>query len=86
MVLKGFPILPLLRYLQVLYIFAFFNFLAQKMLNMTISTSNWGAQHPNAGQNIQHAGHNSPETHTTTFMDEGWHPFPMLALLQGFRS
>ena len=24
------------------------------MLKMTISTSVWGAQHPNAGQNIQH--------------------------------
>ena len=26
----------------------------EKMLKMTISTSGWSAQHPNAGQNIQH--------------------------------
>ena len=31
----------------------FFSFLAQKMLKMTISTSVWGVQHPNAGRNIQ---------------------------------
>ena len=29
----------------------FFSFLAQKMLKMKISTSIWGAQHPNPGQN-----------------------------------
>ena len=29
-------------------------FLAQKILQMTISTSVWSAQHPNDGQNIQH--------------------------------
>ena len=32
----------------------FFSFLAQKMLKLTISTSVWGAKHPNTGQNIQH--------------------------------
>ena len=26
------------------------------MLKMTFSSSVWGAQHPNAGQNIQHTG------------------------------
>ena len=31
----------------------FFSFLEQKTLKMTISTSVWGEQHPNAGQNIQ---------------------------------
>ena len=34
-------------------LFTFFSFLAQKTLKMKISTSMWGAQHPNAGQNIQ---------------------------------
>ena len=33
----------------------FFSFLAQKMLKMKISTSNWGAQHSVAGRNIQQA-------------------------------
>ena len=33
--------------------FTFFSFLAQKILKITIMTSVWGAQHPNAGQNIQ---------------------------------
>ena len=32
---------------------AFLRFFAQKMLKMTISTSVWSAQHPNAGQNLQ---------------------------------
>ena len=32
---------------------AFFSFFAEKTLKMTISTSVWSAQHPNAGQNIQ---------------------------------
>ena len=32
----------------------FLSFLSQKMLKMKISTSIWGLQHPNAGQNIQH--------------------------------
>ena len=31
----------------------FFSFFAQQLLKMIISTSFWGAQHPNAGQNIQ---------------------------------
>ena len=33
---------------------AFLIFFAEKMLKLTILTSFWGAQHPNAGQNIQH--------------------------------
>ena len=33
--------------------FAFLSFFAEKMLKMTISTIVWGAQHLNAGQNIQ---------------------------------
>ena len=33
----------------------FFSFLAQKMLKITITTSIWGAQHPNAVRNIQHS-------------------------------
>ena len=37
----------------VLVIFYFFSFLTQKMLKMKISTSVWGAQHPNPGQNMQ---------------------------------
>ena len=37
-----------------LQISCFFHFLAQKMLTMTISTSVWSLQHPNAGRNIQH--------------------------------
>ena len=37
-----------------LQIFCFLSFLAQKMLKMTILTSIWSVQHPNAGQNIQH--------------------------------
>ena len=32
----------------------FFSFFAEKTLKMTISTSIWGAQHLNAGLNIQH--------------------------------
>ena len=32
---------------------AFFWVFAAKMLKMTISTSVWSAQHPNAGRNIQ---------------------------------
>ena len=32
---------------------AFFSFFAEKTLKITISASVWGAQHPNAGQNIQ---------------------------------
>ena len=32
---------------------AFFSFFAEKTLKMTISTSVWSAQHPNAGRNIQ---------------------------------
>ena len=35
----------------------FLGFLQQKTLKMTISTSVWRVQHPNAGQNIQHRGH-----------------------------
>ena len=35
-------------------ILAFLRFFAAKMLKMTILTSVWHAQHPNAGQNIQH--------------------------------
>ena len=35
-------------------LFIFFNSLPLKTLKMKISTSVWGAQHPNAGQNIQH--------------------------------
>ena len=31
----------------------FLSFFAEKMLRMTISTSVWTAQHPNAGRNIQ---------------------------------
>ena len=31
----------------------FFSFVAQKMLKIKILTSVWGAQHPNAGLNIQ---------------------------------
>ena len=31
----------------------FFKFFAEKMLKMTISTSVWNGQHPNAGRNIQ---------------------------------
>ena len=34
---------------------AFLIFFAEKMLKMTISTSIWGAQHPNSGRNIQQA-------------------------------
>ena len=34
----------------------FFCFFAWKMQKMTISTSSWGAQHPNAGRNIQQHG------------------------------
>ena len=34
---------------------AFFRFFAAKTLKITISTSVWRAQHPNAGRNIQHA-------------------------------
>ena len=33
---------------------AFFSFAEQKKLKMTIWTSIWGVQHPNAGRNIQH--------------------------------
>ena len=33
--------------------FPFFSFLSLKTLKMTISTSIWSAQHPNAGWNIQ---------------------------------
>ena len=33
--------------------FLLFSFLPLKTLKMTISTSIWGAQHPNAGRNIQ---------------------------------
>ena len=33
---------------------SFFIFFAQKMLKNQILTSVWSAQHPNAGQNIQH--------------------------------
>ena len=39
---------------NLLQISCFFRFFAQKMLKMTISTILWNAQHPNAGQNIQH--------------------------------
>ena len=35
---------------------AFFSFSAQKILEMTILTSVWGALHPNAGRNIQQIG------------------------------
>ena len=45
------------------WISCFFRFFAAKTLKMTISTSVWSAQHPNAGQNIQH-------THV-----RGSHPF-----------
>ena len=31
-----------------------FQLFSKKMLKMTISTSVWGAQHPSAGENIQH--------------------------------
>ena len=34
------------------------SFFLQKMLKMTILTRVWGAQHPNAGRNIQHASAN----------------------------
>ena len=37
-------------------LFAFFSFLAQKMLKNHISTSVWSAQHPNTGRNIQYSG------------------------------
>ena len=40
-----------------LQISSFFTFFAQKMLKMTILTSVWCAQHPKAGQNIQHILH-----------------------------
>ena len=40
-------------FLQICYLLRFFSFLAQKALKMTIMTSVWGAQHPNASQNIQ---------------------------------
>ena len=36
-------------------IFAFLRFFAQKTLKMSILTSIWSAQHPNAGRNIQHS-------------------------------
>ena len=38
---------------QICYFFAFFCFLTQKRMKMTISTSIWGVQHPIAGRNIQ---------------------------------
>ena len=38
---------------NLLFFIMFFQLLAQKMLKMTISTSVWGVQHPNAGRNIQ---------------------------------
>ena len=41
----------------------FFSFYTQKMLKMTILTSVRGAQHPNAGRNIQHL----------TFLYRNWH-------------
>ena len=39
--------------LQISCFFRFFAAFAAKTLKMTISTSIWSAQHPNAGQNIQ---------------------------------
>ena len=39
-----------------LQISCFFRFVAQKTLKMTILTSVWSEQHPNAGQNIQQYG------------------------------
>ena len=37
--------------------FVLFSFFVAKMQKMTISTSVWSAQHPTAGQNIQHVKH-----------------------------
>ena len=42
---------------QICYFLRFFIFLAQKLLKMIISTSIWGAKHPNAGWNIQQEVH-----------------------------
>ena len=39
---------------NLLQISCFFSFFAAKTLKMTISTSVWIAQHPSAGQNMQH--------------------------------
>ena len=38
---------------NLLQIYCFFRFFAAKMLKMTISSSVWSGQHPNAGPNIQ---------------------------------
>ena len=39
-----------------LLLFCVFSALFIKIAEMTVSTSIWGAQHPNAGGNIQHVG------------------------------
>ena len=41
----------------------FFSFIALRALKMTISTSVWGAQHPNSGRNIQQPESPSPYNH-----------------------
>ena len=41
--------------MKVFSVDCFISFFAQKTLKMTILTSVWGVQHPNADQNIQHS-------------------------------
>ena len=51
---------------------AFLGFFAAKMLKMAILTSVWSAQHPKAGQNIQHS---TPQIWITLFWDK---TYPLL--------
>ena len=52
---------------------AFYSFLQLKMMKITISTSVWGAQHPNAGQNIQQLRVKFTKKKSTTSAKTSWH-------------